>query len=80
MPVETITWKNGKIRYVDQTRLPHEFIVARLTTLDDATRAIREMWVRGAPLIGAAAAYGVALAMAESPLSPPVFVEVTTKS
>jgi methylthioribose-1-phosphate isomerase len=52
------------VEIIDQTRLPHEFIIARLITLADAVRAIREMWVRGAPLIGAAAAYGVALAMA----------------
>jgi methylthioribose-1-phosphate isomerase len=48
---------------VDQTRLPHEFIVARLTSCEEAADAIRSMLVRGAPLIGATAAYGVALAM-----------------
>src|SRR5215470_17361558 len=47
---------------IDQRRLPHEFIVARLTTCEDAAMAIRDMLVRGAPLIGATAAYGVALA------------------
>src|SRR5947209_16167826 len=50
---------------VDQTRLPHEFVVARLTSCDAAADAIRTMLVRGAPLIGATAAYGVALAMRE---------------
>ena len=53
-------WSVGAI---DQRRLPHDFVVARLTTCDDAVDAIRSMLVRGAPLIGATAAYGVALAM-----------------
>jgi methylthioribose-1-phosphate isomerase len=48
---------------IDQTRLPHELVTARLVSLDDAAHAIRAMLVRGAPLIGATAAYGVALAM-----------------
>jgi methylthioribose-1-phosphate isomerase len=48
---------------VDQTRLPHAFVVARITSCDAAADAIRSMLVRGAPLIGATAAYGVALAM-----------------
>jgi methylthioribose-1-phosphate isomerase len=48
---------------IDQQRLPHDFVVARLTTCDAAADAIRSMLVRGAPLIGATAAYGVALAM-----------------
>lgn len=49
---------------IDQTRLPHEFVIRRLGSLDDAAEAISTMRVRGAPLIGATAAYGVALAMA----------------
>jgi methylthioribose-1-phosphate isomerase len=53
-------WSVGVI---DQTRLPHRFATARLTTLDDAARAIATMQVRGAPLIGATAAYGVCLAL-----------------
>jgi methylthioribose-1-phosphate isomerase len=48
---------------IDQRRLPHEFIVAKLTNAAEAGEAIRSMLVRGAPLIGATAAYGVALAM-----------------
>ncbi len=48
---------------IDQTRLPHTFITETLRTLDDAAYAIRTMVVRGAPLIGAMAAYGLALAM-----------------
>ncbi|MFA5719241.1 MAG: S-methyl-5-thioribose-1-phosphate isomerase, partial [Desulfobulbaceae bacterium] len=45
-----------RVEIIDQTRLPHEFHVAVLATLDDAARAIRDMQVRGAPLIGATAA------------------------
>ena len=55
-------WSVGAI---DQRRLPHEFVVARLTNCAEAAEAIRSMLVRGAPLIGATAAYGVALAMHE---------------
>jgi methylthioribose-1-phosphate isomerase len=51
------------VEIIDQTRLPHAFVIARLETVDDAATAIRTMQVRGAPLIGAAAAYGVCLAM-----------------
>ena len=48
---------------IDQRRLPHEFVLAKMTTCEEAADAIRTMLVRGAPLIGATAAYGVALAM-----------------
>jgi methylthioribose-1-phosphate isomerase len=48
---------------IDQRRLPHDFAVVRLATCDAAAEAIRSMLVRGAPLIGATAAYGMALAM-----------------
>jgi methylthioribose-1-phosphate isomerase len=53
-------WSVGVI---DQTVLPHRFATARLTTLDEAAHAIRSMLIRGAPLIGAAAAYGMCLAL-----------------
>ena len=52
---------------IDQTRLPHELRFVRLETLDDAERSIREMWVRGAPLIGVTAAYGLALGSRTAP-------------
>jgi methylthioribose-1-phosphate isomerase len=48
---------------IDQTALPHRFVTARLTTLDETAHAIRAMLIRGAPLIGATAAYGMALAL-----------------
>jgi len=55
------------VEIIDQTRLPHELVIVGLARLDDAARAISTMQVRGAPLIGATAAYGVALAIAEDP-------------
>jgi methylthioribose-1-phosphate isomerase len=55
------------VAIIDQTRLPHRFEVVPLTTMEDAARAILTMQVRGAPLIGVTAAYGVALAMRADP-------------
>lgn len=63
-------WLDGdgwSVGIIDQTRLPHEFVVERLTTVEDAAVAIETMQVRGAPLIGATAAYGLALAMHADP-------------
>src|ERR1700747_3093257 len=57
-------WSVGAI---DQTRLPHAFETVRLVTVADAARAIATMQVRGAPLIGATAASGVALALRADP-------------
>ena len=54
---------DGAVEIIDQTKLPHEFVTVRLENMRDAERAIRDMWVRGAPLIGVTAAYGVALSM-----------------
>ena len=51
------------VEIIDQTKLPDELVVARLATLDDAAEAIRDMRVRGAPLIGVTAAYGLCLAL-----------------
>lgn len=65
VPYRTI-WPAGdgrSVEIIDQTRLPHEFVTRRLQTVNDAAIAIADMQVRGAPLIGATAAYGVALAM-----------------
>ena len=52
---------------IDQTRLPHVLETRRLTEMDHAADAIRDMLVRGAPLIGATAAYGVCLALRQDP-------------
>ncbi|MBN9135611.1 MAG: S-methyl-5-thioribose-1-phosphate isomerase, partial [Phyllobacterium sp.] len=63
-------WLNNdgrSVDIIDQRWLPHEFKVVTLKTVDDVAIAIREMWVRGAPLIGVTAAYGVAIAMADDP-------------
>jgi methylthioribose-1-phosphate isomerase len=60
--LESDGWSVGVI---DQTALPHRFVTARLTTLAEAAHAISAMVIRGAPLIGAAAAYGMALALRE---------------
>jgi methylthioribose-1-phosphate isomerase len=57
------------VEVIDQTRLPHEFATVVLRTAEDCAHAIRSMIVRGAPLIGATAAYGVALAMRAEPSS-----------
>jgi methylthioribose-1-phosphate isomerase len=57
-------WSVGVI---DQTALPHRLATARLTTLDEAAHAIRAMQIRGAPLIGATAAYGICLALRADP-------------
>ncbi len=67
-PTRTI-WptKDGTVEIIDQTRLPFEFVIAQLETMTDAARAIGNMQVRGAPLIGATAAYGMALAMRADP-------------
>jgi methylthioribose-1-phosphate isomerase len=55
------------VEIIDQTRLPHELVIERLVSLEDAAVAIETMQVRGAPLIGATAAWGFALAMAGDP-------------
>ncbi|HEU0222633.1 MAG TPA: S-methyl-5-thioribose-1-phosphate isomerase [Paracoccaceae bacterium] len=68
-PYRTI-WLNADgwgVDILDQTRFPHEFAVVTLRRPEAAATAIRDMWVRGAPLIGATAAYGMALAMREDP-------------
>jgi methylthioribose-1-phosphate isomerase len=57
----------GAVEVIDQTLLPHRFAVRRLETTGAVAEAIRTMVVRGAPLIGATAAYGLAIAMAEDP-------------
>ena len=67
VPFRTI-WlaENGEtVEIIDQTRLPHEFITLSLNSVADAAHAIRSMQVRGAPLIGATASYGVCLAVRE---------------
>ena len=62
----TIWFENKTVKIIDQTKLPHQFIVKDLKTAKDAISAIKTMEVRGAPLIGATAAYGLVLATLEN--------------
>ncbi|CAB1080335.1 S-methyl-5-thioribose-1-phosphate isomerase (EC [Olavius algarvensis Delta 1 endosymbiont] len=55
------------VKIIDQRKLPHEFIIVDLNTVDDAIEAIEDMYVRGAPLIGATGAYGMYLATLNAP-------------
>ena len=55
------------VEIIDQTLLPHEFRLDRLTSAEQAAKAIASMQVRGAPLVGATAAYGMCLAIREDP-------------
>ena len=62
-------WFDGQnqiVKIIDQTKLPHQFIIKELTTIKDAINAIKTMEVRGAPLIGGTAAYGMVLAIMEN--------------
>ena len=58
--------KNQVVKIIDQTKLPHQFIIKDLKTVKDSINAIKTMEVRGAPLIGATAAYGLVLAIMEN--------------
>ena len=60
--VKTVEWVNGRVRLVDQTRIPEKFTYVTFTDYRQVARAIKEMVVRGAPAIGVAAAMGIALA------------------
>ena len=62
----TIWFENNIVKIIDQTKLPHQFIIKDLKTVNDAINAIKTMEVRGAPLIGATAAYGLVLAIIEN--------------
>lgn len=56
---------DGQVQVIDQRKLPHEFVVMKIASITEMAEAIRRMAVRGAPLIGASAAWGLALAMRE---------------
>jgi methylthioribose-1-phosphate isomerase len=62
----TIWYESGVVKIIDQTKLPHQFIIKDLGTVKDAVIAIKTMEVRGAPLIGGTAAYGIVLAVKEN--------------
>ncbi len=61
----TIWFENNIVKIIDQTKLPHKFIIKDLKTVQDTINAIKTMEVRGAPLIGATAAYGLVLSIIE---------------
>ena len=69
----TIWFENNIVKIIDQTKLPHQFIIKDLKTVKDAINAIKVMEVRGAPLIGGTAAYGIALAVQEN--NDPEFIK-----
>jgi len=62
----TIWYDGNVVKIIDQTKLPHQFIIKELKKVKDAINAIKIMEVRGAPLIGGTAAYGIALAVKEN--------------
>lgn len=66
-PYRSIWYEDRQVRIIDQRWLPHDFRIATLESLEEFCTAIVEMWVRGAPLIGATAAYGIAEEMARDP-------------
>jgi len=59
--MRTIEWKKNKVRIIDQTRLPYKLSCLNLSTVDQVVKAIQTMQIRGAPAIGAAAAFGCVL-------------------
>ncbi|MDA8618620.1 S-methyl-5-thioribose-1-phosphate isomerase [Candidatus Pelagibacter bacterium] len=63
---KTIWFENNLVKIIDQTKLPHQFVIKDLKTVKDSINAIKTMEVRGAPLIGATAAYGLVLSIIEN--------------
>ena len=64
--MRTIEWDNGVVKMIDQRKLPGEYVVVQFTDHREVARAIKEMYIRGAPAIGAAAAFGLALCVRAS--------------
>ena len=62
----TIWFESNIVKIIDQTKLPHQFIIKELKSFNDVVNSIKTMEVRGAPLIGATAAYGLVLAIIEN--------------
>lgn len=60
--MRTVYWQDGQVKMIDQRLLPGEEVIASFPTVAEVARSINEMYVRGAPAIGATAAYGMALA------------------
>jgi methylthioribose-1-phosphate isomerase len=74
----TIWFENDIVKIIDQTKLPHEFVIKDLKTVKDTINAIKIMEVRGAPLIGGTAAYGIALAVKEN--NDPDFIKKSSEN
>jgi len=74
---KTIWYEGNVVKIIDQTKLPHKFIIKDLKSVKDAINAIKNMEVRGAPLIGGTAAYGIVLAIQEN--SDPEFINKSSK-
>ncbi|MDC0539489.1 S-methyl-5-thioribose-1-phosphate isomerase [Candidatus Pelagibacter sp.] len=73
----TIWYEENVVKIIDQTKLPYQFIIKDLKTVKDAINAIKVMEVRGAPLIGGTAAYGIALAVQEN--NDPDFIKKSSE-
>ena len=73
----TIWYEENVVKIIDQTKLPHRFIIKELKTVKDAINSIKVMEVRGAPLIGGTAAYGMALAVKEN--NNPEFIKKSSE-
>ena len=65
-PLRTVEWKDNKVRMIDQTKLPNEFVYVEYTDFNQVADAIRNLVVRGAPAIGVSGAFGLALASLQS--------------
>jgi len=74
---KTIWYEGNSVKIIDQTKLPHQFIIKEIKTVKDAINAIKVMEVRGAPLIGGTAAYAIALAIQEN--HNPEFIKKSTE-
>ena len=74
---KTIWYEDNVVKIIDQTKLPHQFVIKDLKTVKDAVNAIKIMEVRGAPLIGGTAAYGMVLAIQEN--KNPDFIKKSSK-
>ena len=73
----TIWYENDIVKIIDQTKLPHQFVIKDLKSVKDTINAIKIMEVRGAPLIGGTAAYGMALAVKQN--SKPDFIKKSSE-
>ena len=65
--MRTVYWADNRVKMIDQRLLPTEFVIAEFSDVAGVARSIKEMYVRGAPAIGATGAYGMALAAQASP-------------